>query len=411
MGHGFLVTETGHRTYTLHRLVRAFAEKEALRLDPTAANALLSRTARHLESVGELKEAVSLYFRCGEVEAAVPALRRLASISLNAADTYTCDEWLELVPDGVMTGEPWLLLAKGRIVQGRGNYREAEPLYRAAGRLFHSAGDDSGSSQALLGQAFCLYMTGRWDDSLAALSRAQSVASEPAERAEVLAATGVVLTSQCRWDEAVEKFELSLATAAPPERRSLEVRINMHRARLFFLRGRFKTALDWAWRAVRLGANESGPSYASAFNIAATALYLTGRYEEAAIQADASYGLVVARGLAFIEAPVLLSLGAVAHGKGDYRTALANIRRAQEISQAAGDAEADVWAEDMLADVCRRNHNPERALERHRRALEAIEREQLAVFERVRVLCGVGMDLAVRGGSRKPKLRWSRSCH
>ena len=252
-------------------------------------------------------------------------------------------------------------------------------------------------SERGLGQAFCLYLCGRWDDSLAALKQAQRSARASNERSEVFTAIGTVLLSKCRWDEAVENFELALVTADPADRWALEPRIHAHRARLFFLRGEHGTSLQWARKAVALGTGGSRAFYATALNVLATALYSTGRYDEAASQAEAALALVRARGYAYLEAPVLLSSGAIAQGRHELRAAVLDIRRAQALSHAAGDVEAEVWATDMLADLSRRNRNPERGVVLHTQAMELIDLHQLAAYERVRVCCGIGMDLAVMG--------------
>src|SRR3990170_2333204 len=88
----FLVGQTGHRTYTLHPLLRQFVTREGRRVDPARAAALAGRVACHLEQVGELREAVNLYLRSGRVKEAVRPLRSLAASHLNAASVYACEE-------------------------------------------------------------------------------------------------------------------------------------------------------------------------------------------------------------------------------------------------------------------------------------------------------------------------------
>jgi LuxR family maltose regulon positive regulatory protein len=394
---GFLVTETGHRTFTLHPLVRAFADEAARTENPLNARLHALSAAKHLESVGCEREAVELYLKNGDARDAVPALRTLASGTSNPSTTDAFAGWLDLIPPEAFPDEPWLLFARARALQGQGSYLEAEPAYSQAARRFEGDHDLSAALGARLGQAFCLYLCGRWDDCLEALKRAQSSARASNERSEVFTASGTVLLSQCRWDEAVENFELALVTADPEDRRLLEPRIHAHRARLFFLRGEYGTSLQWARKAAALGAGGSRAFYATALNVLATALYSTGRYDEAAIQAEAALTLVRARGYAYLEAPVLLSSGAIAQGRHELRSAVLDIRRAQALSHAAGDVEAEVWATDMLADLSRRNRNPARGVALHTQAMEVIDLHQLAAYERVRVCCGIGMDLAVMG--------------
>ena len=397
VGRGFLVTETGHRTFTLHPLVRAFADETAWTREPEAARLHALAAAAHLESVGCQREAVELYLRHGDARDAIPALRIIASSTSNPSTTDAFAGWLDLLPSESLSGEPWLVFAHARALQGRGSHAEAEQAYAQAARRFEGDRDLGAAVKARLGQAFCLYLCGRWEDSLAALERARVLARESHERSEVFIATGTVLLSQCRWDEAVEFFELALVTADPKDRPALEPRIHAHRARLFFLRGEHSTSLQWARRAAASGADSSRAFYSTALNVLATAMYSTGRYAEAAAQGDAALALVRARGYAYLEAPVLLSLAAIALGRHDVRAAVLGIRRAQTLSQAAGDIEAEVWATDMLADLSRRNRNPERGMALHTQAMNLVDHHQLAAYERIRALCGIGMDLAVMG--------------
>ena len=95
--------------------------------------------------------------------------------------------------------------------------------------------------------------------------------------------------------------------------------------------------------------------------------------------------------------PSRLTVAAVCMGEGDFRAAVQHLREAVELGTETGDMEALVWAEDLLGQICRCNRGAERALEHHRTALDLVEQHQLSMSDRVKILCGVGMDLAVSG--------------
>ncbi|HZK48770.1 MAG TPA: LuxR C-terminal-related transcriptional regulator [Thermoleophilia bacterium] len=394
---GFLMMRTGHRAYTLHRLIRDFAETQARRAGVEKAESTMCGAAAHLEGIGEHRAAIDLYLRAGRPEGAITSVRHILAGNLNASQAIARHEWLELLPDASIGHEPWLALLKARILQDRGGWREAEPLYAVAHRSFAQLHDQDGVFQAALGQGFCLYVLGRWDDCLSALMRAEKAAARPAEKTEVGVNISAVLLALCRWDDAVERLELVLAACPPVARKALEIRVAGHRARLFMLRGRYLTALDWARRAVRMSHSHTVLHTATALNTAATTLYLTGRYEEARIQVDAARALIASRGLAFLEVPSRLTVAAVCMGEGDFRAAVQHLREAVELGTETGDMEALVWAEDLLGQICRCNRGAERALEHHRTALDLVEQHQLSMSDRVKILCGVGMDLAVSG--------------
>ena len=396
---GFLMMKTGHRAFTLHRLVRDFAETQARRAGTRKAENTMLRAATHLGGLGEHRSAIDLSLRAGCPEEAIGSVRAIMAGNLNASQAVARPEWLELLPDSAVAPEPWLLLLKGRILQDGGAWRDAEPLYAAACRRFEQSKDPAGIFQASLGQGFCLYVLGRWDDCLRALMRAEAAASSPAEKSEVGINIGAVLLALCRWDEAVDRLEVTLIGCPPASRSAIEMRIAGHRARLFMLRGRYATALDWAMRAVRMSSKHTALHAATALNTAATTLYLTGRYEEARIQVDAARALIGSRGLAFLEVPSRLTTAAVCMGEGEFKPAVQHLREAVECADEAGDVEALVWAEDLLGQICRCTHAAGKALTHHQRALELVEAHQLAMSDRVKVLCGVGMDLAVSGAT------------
>ncbi len=159
---GFLVSRIGARIFSIHPLVRAFAERRAERSQ--CETELTWRAAQHLEHHGEMREAVSLYLRAGRVEAAARPIQALALSSLNAAVQFGRDDWLEQLSGANSSGEPWLLLAKARILQKQRAYQEAEVLYSRSASLTNSGRNKESLLPSLFGSAFCLFNLGRWED-------------------------------------------------------------------------------------------------------------------------------------------------------------------------------------------------------------------------------------------------------
>ncbi|MBN1631822.1 MAG: hypothetical protein JW990_18860 [Thermoleophilia bacterium] len=396
VANGFLVTRVGRRSYTVHPLVRAFAERRARENDETAG--LIGSAARHLESIGSHRQAAALYLRAGQYREAGRPLRLLALSSLNAGVNFTSEEWLDLIPEGAssdgMEG-PWPLVTKARILQEQGKYAPAAGIYERAARSLAGAGDKEGLLPVLLGSAFCLLNQGLRDESLAVIKRCRSLARTPHEKVEVLVMEGGVLVGLCRWDEAVEDLERALVLAPAEERVALMQRIHIHRARLFYSLGHYRVARTWVEKALE----SSSPTVnrALALNGSALLACLMGDYQGAARWADECERLVRTRGYVVAEIPCLLSQGSVALGRGDWRGAVVKIREAQDLAVKAGDIEECFWAESTLGDLCRRNSNPQRALEHHRAALDIVDKNRLAVFERLNAMAAIGMDLAILG--------------
>lgn len=394
---GFLVMRTGQRAYALHRLVRSFAENQARRVNPEAAVALMARASAHLEAVGEVRPAIEVALRTGNPALAVGAVRRLVGGSLNVSEPIGRAEWLDRLAGQDVQGEPWLMVLRARLLQHQGGWKEAEALYSASRRAFEQKGDRGGAFQAALGQGFCLYVLGRWEDCLSALLRAEGDAAGAAEHAEVGLNIGAALLALCRWDEAVERFETAMMGAPQKGRQAFETRVAGHRTRVFILRGRYVPAHEWAWRAVRLSSSQTALHSATSLNLAANVLYLTGDYEQARMQADAAWALVEARDLAFLRVPCRLTHAGIALGVGDYRRAVTLLGEALAESVATGDVDAQVWAEDLMGHVCRVNRNPARGLVHQMNAMDLVDRAQLSMADRVRCLCGLGMSQAVLG--------------
>ena len=395
---GYLVTRTGQRSYTIHPLVRAFAEREAR--NDTAESGLLRRAAEHLESIGEHHQAATLYLRAARFGEAERPLRRLTLSSLNAAVNLTREEWLNWMPEDLSsdrTNGPWLLVTKARILQQQTRYSEAAEVYEQAARALAAAGDKEGLLPVLLNSAFCLSNQGRWEESLAVMKRCRPLARTAREKVEVLIAEGGILVGLCRWDDAVESLERALALAPVEERTALSQRIHFHRARLFYSLGHYRVAKPWIEKAVGNGNGPRTITHASALNGAAILACMTGDYQRAAKLADECERLVRTRGYASAEIPCLLSQASVALGRWDYRRAVLKLREAQALAEKAGDTEESFWAESMLGDLCRRSGNAERALEHHRMALDLVDKNRLAVSERVQAMAAIGMDLAILG--------------
>jgi LuxR family maltose regulon positive regulatory protein len=395
---GFLVSSTGSRGYTVHPLVRAFAEREARRRDDLAG--AVDTAAAYLERIGEHHQAASFYLRAGRLREAERPLRALALSSLSARPIFTRDEWLDLLPAGSEAEEaqsPWLLVTKARIFQQQARYSEAVKLYEKAARCLAAAGDKDGLLPVLIGSAFCLLNQGLLEESLGVMKRCRCLAHSPLEKAEVLVLEGCILSNLCRWDEAVESLERGLAVAPADKRSSIAQRVFVHRAKLFHSLGHHKVASRWADKAIESGASPETFERAVGLNAASVVACSTGNYARAERLAAECERLVRVRGYIYLEASCLLSQAAVALGRWDYRRAVVKIKEAQTIATNTGDAEISFWAACLLGDLCRRNGNPRRALEHHRAALETVNKDRLAVFERMQASVAVALDLVLLG--------------
>jgi len=395
---GFLVSSTGARGYTIHPLVRAFAERDARQQnDFTGA---VDRAAAHLERIGEHHQAACFYLRAGRLREAERPLRALAVSSLSPRPIFTRDEWLDLMPAGSTPEEsenPWFLVTKARILQQQARFAQAVELYERAARCLSGVGDKEGLLPVLIGSAFCLLNQGLLDDSLDVMKRCRSLAHTPQEKAEVLVSEGGILSNLCRWDEAVENWERALALVPAEGRGFLSLRVDVHRGRLFYALGHYPTAKRWTDKAIDAGRRQTAFVRAVALNAGSVIAYLMGEYDRADQLAGECHRLARSGGYSWVEGSCYLSQAMAALGRCDYRTAVVKIREAQALGATAGDPEISFWAENSLGDLCRRNGNPKRALEHHQAALEIVDKNKLAVFERLQATVAMGMDFVLLG--------------
>jgi LuxR family transcriptional regulator, maltose regulon positive regulatory protein len=391
---GYLVTSTGPRSFTVHPLLRAYAERQAQH--GNGSSGLIDRAAAHLDHQGEYHHAASLYLRAGRLAQAGRPLRSLMLSSLSATVSLTRDEWLDSMPAGTGMGvseHPWILVTQARILQQQAKYSQAVELYERAARDLAAAGDKQGLLPVLMSAAFCLFNQGLWGKSLDVLKRCRSLGQSPREKVEVLVAEGNVLVSLCRWDEAVENWERALVIAPAETRNSLTQRVYAQRGRLFSCLGQYGLAQRWAEKALAESDGARTPTRAIMLNGLATATCLMGEYDRAEQAANECARVIESRGYAFMEAPGLLTQADIALGRWDYRTAVGKIKLAQTLAAQTGDSEAAFWAEDMLGDLCRRNSNPQRALEHHRVALQIVKENRLGMLERIHASTAEAIDL------------------
>ena len=402
---GYLVTSTGPRSYTLHPLLRGYAERLARHNDDSG---LLDRAATHLERHGEYHHAASLYLRAGRVEQAGRPLRQLTLSSLSTTVSLARDAWLDslLASSASSTAEhPWLVVMRARMLQQQANYRQAVDLFGQAARSLSAVGDKQGLLPVLMSTAFCMFNQGLWEESLDVLRRCRSLARSSHERVEVLVTEGTVLVSLCRWDEAVENWERALAIAPQEVRGGLTQRVYTQRSRLFACMGQYGLAQRWAEKALAESDGARTPTRAGMLNALAAAACQMGDYEQGEQAISECLRAIASRGYACLEAPALLTRAEIAFGRWDYRSAVIDIKQAQVVAAESAHPEVPFWAETMLGDLCRRNSNPQRALEHHRLALEMAKENRLAVLERVHAASAEAIDLVFLGENDEAKAR------
>jgi ATP/maltotriose-dependent transcriptional regulator MalT len=341
-----------------------------------------------------MSHAARLYLKAEEWDAAAVPLRELSFASLDIpSNLFECAS-PSLIPETAAKGRPWLLVARGQMLQQRAEYLEAGRCFDSAVRLLADAGDKEGLFPTLLRSFFCVFFRGQRKECLGILERCKSLASSNREHTEIILIENNVRISLCRWDEVEKNWTLALGFSDSANRHSVTARIHSMRAKMSCDRGHNKEAVQWAHRALEMRSHLCLPSRALVLNLAADLECEAGHYGEAERHVEEGLRLGRARGYEFVEIAALPTQAAIQLGRWEYRDAYAKIKRALRLAERADDIESMCWDHDILGNICRRNRNPQRALEHHRASLAFVE-GCLSELERARALTGIALDLIV----------------
>jgi DNA-binding SARP family transcriptional activator len=127
-----LVREDGHG-YRYHEVLRAHLETHLLERDgPAEVRGRYLRAGRVLEDAGVPVEALYAYARAEAWE----EVERLLGVSGPHLAACDVSQVVDRLPPALVTGDPWLRLARARALVGDGRLREAVEAYREAERTF-----------------------------------------------------------------------------------------------------------------------------------------------------------------------------------------------------------------------------------------------------------------------------------
>ena len=361
---GFFVTRTGHRTFTVHPLVRECARRRALRDTPGAAG--LVAAAAHVEQTGDHGQAVSYYLMAGHLESASRAIRSMVIESTHPGLAEARVEWLPLLPQPPHDDPPlpWLLVAGAALHQNQGDYRRATELYEAAASCLLATDDRQGTLSVLVGWAFCLASQSLHEEALAVVERCRGLADSAQQRVELLATEAAQLLQLCRWNKAMAKYDeaLALTPADAPWSLTSRMRIGANKSVMLHHLGFYERGRAEIERVLSICDSKTSFLYALALNNAATMNIRTGNYDQARRQVDEAERLSLSHGYSYIECPVLLNRTLLAEADGQSRQAFALAKRALKAALHSTHKGDEYWCLLVIGDICRRAKNAARAL-------------------------------------------------
>jgi ATP/maltotriose-dependent transcriptional regulator MalT/DNA-binding SARP family transcriptional activator len=100
--------EGGETVFQYHALFRAFLLSRLERLPDSEKSALRLRAAALLDKAGVVEGAITLYYECGETEAAIRLVLARAEELMAQGRSRTLADWIGALPQSRLDDEPWL---------------------------------------------------------------------------------------------------------------------------------------------------------------------------------------------------------------------------------------------------------------------------------------------------------------
>lgn len=144
-GNFFTVKHSAYEdSYQYHPLFREFLQTRSFDLlEPEEIKGIRRTSAKLLEEIGRIEEAVLLFRQAGDMEGLVSLIIKHAAWLTAQGRTQTLLEWIEAVPERLTEGSPWLLYWRGTCLFG---FDPAGSLafFENALEAFKAAGDAAG---------------------------------------------------------------------------------------------------------------------------------------------------------------------------------------------------------------------------------------------------------------------------
>ncbi|KAF0109067.1 MAG: hypothetical protein FD146_111 [Anaerolineaceae bacterium] len=167
-----------------HQLFRDFLQARVEARSPQTAQAILSRLAGVSEENGDWERAFHIYRQNGETESLAGLVERAGTPLIQEGKFITLGNWLESLPEALISQRPGLLSLRGVTLLVRGKAGQSLPLFDEAVSAFRIRSDTPGLALALVRRAAAQRLLG---DYAASLSDAEETLQIPADSDEMLA--------------------------------------------------------------------------------------------------------------------------------------------------------------------------------------------------------------------------------
>ena len=158
--------------YRYHSLFQEFLQAQLIESDVTRWLDLNHRVAGLFEDRNEWALAISHYLKARAFDEAVRVIERIAKDTFDAGHWPTLAKWIDAVPVALLNAHPDLLIYRARVFDEMGDRVRAIEIYSRTLEIYAQRSDSTGMARALIKQASCWRVQGRYEEAIQNCQRA-----------------------------------------------------------------------------------------------------------------------------------------------------------------------------------------------------------------------------------------------
>jgi ATP/maltotriose-dependent transcriptional regulator MalT len=165
----------------LHDLLRAFLIKSVSQKNPELLKKLQIKAAHFFANNDQNFVAFELYFKAKDQEKSAIIFEKIAEGLRHRSLLLQQNEWIDSLPDNLISNSPWLCLCKGRLLEFRGRFQQAFELVNRSLKNFKIIRDHRGIMVSLYQLGKLCQQNHQEGSSLKYLKEAASIAANLGE--------------------------------------------------------------------------------------------------------------------------------------------------------------------------------------------------------------------------------------
>ncbi|HEX7589128.1 MAG TPA: tetratricopeptide repeat protein, partial [Anaerolineae bacterium] len=341
--------------YRYHALFQEFLQAQLIESDVTRWLDLNRRAAALFEDRHEWAPAIAHYLKARAFDEAARVVERIARETFDAGHWATLANWIDALPAALLNAHPDLLIYRARVFDETGDRVRAIEIYSRVLEIYEQRGDSTGIARALIKQASCWRVQGRYEEAIQNCKRALALLdkNDKREYADAHRILGISFGLMGNLKKDIAELELAL--------REFEALGDLARVALLHhdlgiayntagnseSERHFQQALDY-WRRAN---NAAG--LANTLNSIGVRHHQQGQYDQAIDTLQQALIATRRCGQLRVEALSLASLGDVYRDIGEYGRAQQSYQTAYEIARQITEGFVITYALSALGEIYR----------------------------------------------------------